>query len=154
MSLPNGASQFTLPKPPSLARGSDYAELSRQVRQAGLMERRPWRYAGRIALTVGLLAAGWTAFVLVGNSWWQLAVAVFLAVIFAQLGFLGHDAGHRQVSASRPAGHLLGVLLGKLCIGLSFVSGASKHNRPPAHPNTQDSDPAIALYALAFSPRP
>lgn len=153
MSLPNGASQFTLPKPPSLARGSDYAELSRQVRQAGLMERRPWRYAGRIALTVGLLAAGWTAFVLVGNSWWQLAVAVFLAVIFTQLGFLGHDAGHRQVSGSRRASYILGVLLGNLCVGLSFGWWVSKHNRHHAHPNTEDADPDIAMKVLAFTPR-
>src|SRR5258708_34571430 len=139
MSLPNGASQFTLPKPPSLARGSDYAELSRQVRQAGLMERRPWRYAGRIALTVGLLAAGWTAFVLVGNSWWQLAVAVFLAVIFTQLGFLGHDAGHRQVCASRRGSYIPGGLLGYLGIRLNLGLWVSQHHRPPAHPPTQDA---------------
>jgi fatty acid desaturase len=152
MSLPNGASQFTLPKPPSLGRGSDYAELSRQVRQAGLMDRRPWRYAGRIALTVGLLAAGWAAFVLVGNSWWQLAVAVFLAVIFTQLGFLGHDAGHRQVCASRRGSYILGVLLGNLGIGLSFGWWVSKHNRHHAHPNTEDADPDIAMKVLAFTP--
>ena len=66
--------------PRASSRGSDYAQLSRQIRQAGLMERRPGRYAWRIAATVFLLAVGWAAFVVVGNSWWQLAVAVFLAV--------------------------------------------------------------------------
>jgi len=152
MSLPDGASQVTLPKPPSLSRGSDYAELSRQVRQAGLMDRRPWRYAGRITLTVALLAGGWTAFVLVGNSWWQLAVAVFLAVAFTQLGFLGHDAGHRQVCASRRGSYILGTLLGNLGIGLSFGWWVSKHNRHHAHPNTEDADPDIAMKVLAFTP--
>ena len=59
--------------------GTDYARLSRAVRQAGLMDRRTGNYAWRIAITVFLLAAGWAAFVLVGNSWWQIGVAVFLA---------------------------------------------------------------------------
>ena len=45
----------------SLARsgGSDYARLSRAVRQAGLMDRRTGNYAWRIAITVFLLIAGW-----------------------------------------------------------------------------------------------
>ena len=80
-------------------RGSGYAQLSRQVKQAGLLNRRPGHYIARITVTALLLAAGWAAFVLLGNSWWQLAVAVFLAVMFTQFGFLGHDAGHRQISA-------------------------------------------------------
>ena len=50
--------------PPQPRRGSDYAELSRQVKQAGLLERRRWNYTWRIAVTVALLAAGWGAFVL------------------------------------------------------------------------------------------
>ena len=44
-------------------RGSEYAQLSRQIKQAGLLERRPGYYAWKIAVTVGLLAAGWAAFV-------------------------------------------------------------------------------------------
>ena len=81
------------------------------------------------------LAAGWAAFVLVGNSWWQLAVAVFLAVMFTQVGFLGHDAGHRQIFGSRRASYVLGLLYGNLCIGLSYGWWVDKHNRHHAHPN-------------------
>ena len=54
-----------------------------------------------MALTGGLLVGTWGLFVVVGNSWWQLFVAVLLAFVFTKLGFLGHDAGHRQMS---PAG--------------------------------------------------
>src|SRR5579863_7359801 len=78
-------------------RGSEYAMLSRRVRQAGLLDRRPRYYAWKITLTALAFAAGWAAFAVLGNSWWQLGIAVFLAVVFAQVGFLGHDAGHRQV---------------------------------------------------------
>jgi fatty acid desaturase len=132
-------------------RGSEYAQLSRQIKQAGLLERRPGYYAWKIAVTIGMLAAGWTAFAVVGNSWWQLAVAVFLAVVFTQIGFLGHDAGHRQVFASRRASYVAGVLLGNLGIGLSCGWWVGKHNRHHAHPNTEGADPDIAAGALAFT---
>jgi fatty acid desaturase len=135
----------------SQQRGSEYSELSRQVKAAGLLKRRPGYYAWKIAVTIGLLAAGWTAFVVLGNSWWQLAVAAFLAVIFTQIGFLGHDAGHRQVFASRRASYAAGLLLGNLSIGLSYGWWVDKHNRHHAHPNQEDADPDIAIGALAFS---
>jgi fatty acid desaturase len=132
-------------------RGSEYAQLSRHIKQAGLLDRRPRYYGWKIAVTAALLAAGWAAFVLVGNSWWQLAVAAFLAVMFTQVGFLGHDAGHRQIFGSRRANYVLGILLGNLGIGLSYGWWVSKHNRHHAHPNTEGADPDIMLSVLAFT---
>ncbi len=132
--------------------GSDYARLSRAVRQAGLMDRRTGNYAWRIAITTLLLAAGWAAFFLTGNSWWQLTVAVFLAVIFTQVAFLGHDAGHRQIFLSWRRSYVLGVLLGNLGIGLSFGWWVTKHNRHHSHPNTEGADPDIMLRVLAMTP--
>jgi fatty acid desaturase len=132
-------------------RGSEYAQLSRQVKQAGLLRRRPGYYTWKITVNAALLAAGWAAFVLVGDSWWQLAVAAFLAVVFTQAGFLGHDAGHRQISRSARANYILGVLHGNLAIGLSYGWWVAKHNRHHAHPNTVDADPDIMLTALAFT---
>jgi fatty acid desaturase len=139
--------------PPSSAsrRGSEYAQLSRQIKQAGLLERRGRYYAWKIAATVVALAAGWTAFVMVGDSWWQLAVAAFLAVAFTQIGFLGHDAGHRQIFGSRRPSYVAGVLLGNLGIGLSYGWWVSKHNRHHAHPNQEGADPDIAVNAVAFT---
>jgi len=144
------------PLPPAGAptapqRGSDYAQLSHQVKQAGLLERRPGRYIWKITVTAALLAAGWAVFVLVGDSWWQLAVAAFLAVMFTQAGFLGHDAGHRQISGSRRASYILGILVGNLGIGLSYGWWVSKHNRHHAHPNTEGADPDITMKVLAFT---
>ena len=141
----------TASAPSGPQRGSDYAQLSRQVKQAGLLERRPGRYAWKITATAVLLAAGWAVFVLVGDSWWQLAVAVFLAVMFTQFGFLGHDAGHRQISSSRRVSYILGILLGNLGIGLSYGWWVAKHNRHHAHPNTEGADPDISMKVLAFT---
>jgi len=138
---------------PELAspRGSDFAALSRQVRQAGLLDRLPRYYTWKIALTAAALAVGWAAFAAIGNSWWQLADAVFLAVVFAQIGFLGHDAGHSQVFRSRRANTVLGIACGNLITGVSFGWWGGKHSRHHAHPNTEGADPDIAIGVLAFS---
>jgi len=133
------------------AAGSDYAQLSKQVRQAGLMRRRPGYYTVKIAITVGLFAAGWTGFVLLGRSWYQLLIAAFLAAVFTQVAFLGHDAGHRQIFATRTGNDLLGFLYGNLLVGLSFGWWIDKHNRHHAHPNTEGADPDIGDGALAFT---
>jgi len=131
--------------------GSDYARLSRAVRQAGLMDRCSGNYAWRIAITVFLLAAGWAGFVLAGNSWWQLGLAVFLAIMFTQVAFLGHDAGHRQICASRRLSYILGLVMGNLGIGLSFGWWVAKHNRHHANPNTEGADPDIMMRVLAMT---
>jgi fatty acid desaturase len=131
--------------------GSEYAELSRRVRDAGLLDRCTRYYTWKIIVTVGALAGGWAAFVSVGGSWWTLAVAAFLAVLFTQVGFLGHDAGHRQIFGSRRSGYVAGVLLGNLGIGLSYGWWVEKHNRHHAHPNTEGADPDIASSALIFT---
>jgi fatty acid desaturase len=136
---------------PASPRGSDYAALSRLVRQSGLLDRRPGYYAWKIALTLGALVLGWAAFAVIGNSWWQLGVAVFLAIAFAQTGFLGHDAGHSQVFRTRRANTVLGIACGNLAIGMSYDWWAGKHNRHHAHPNTEGADPDIMIGVLAFS---
>jgi fatty acid desaturase len=156
-SSPETATGRTWPRQPAVPtsgagpRGSDYAQLTRHIKQAGLLERRSRYYIWKITLTTAALAAGWAAFVLVGNSWWQLGVAAFLAVMFTQVGFLGHDAGHRQIFGSRRANYILGVLYGNLGIGLSYGWWVDKHHRHHAHPNTEGADPDIRPSALVFT---
>lgn len=136
---------------PASPRGSDYAALSRQVRQAGLLDRRPGCYVWKVTLTAAALVLGWAAFAAIGDSWWQLGDAVFLAVVFAQFGFLGHDAGHSQVFRTRLANAVLGIACGNLGAGVSYEWWTGKHSRHHAHPNTEGADPDIAMGTLAFS---
>ena len=136
---------------PQARRGSDYAQLSRQVAGAGLLERRPGTYAVRIALTAGLFAAGWVAFALVGDSWWQMLVAVFLAVGTTQVAFLGHDAGHRQMFRNRAASQTAGMISGNFAVGLSYGWWIDKHNRHHANPNHEDEDPDVGAGALVWT---
>jgi fatty acid desaturase len=131
--------------------GSLFGLLLKRVREAGLLERRPGHYIRRIAATAFLLVAGWTAFFLVGDSWWQLAVAMFLAFVFTQLAFIGHEAGHQQITASRRSNDVLGLLHADLTVGLSYGWWVDKHNRHHAHPNQEGKDPDIENGALAFT---
>ncbi|WP_408637764.1 fatty acid desaturase family protein [Nocardia bovistercoris] len=132
------------------ARGSDYAVLAREVRRAGLLHRRRRYYLYKTTAVTLAYLGGWVAFVLLGESWWQLGVAAFLAAVFAQFAFLGHDAGHRQIFASRRANYLYGLFAGNLGIGLSIGWWVSNHNRHHAHPNTEGADPD-ATGILAYS---
>ncbi|MGH3382281.1 MAG: fatty acid desaturase family protein [Actinoallomurus sp.] len=125
------------------ARGSDYAVLCRQIRSAGLLDRRPGYYTVKIAANTLMLVAGGTAFVLLGRSWYQLLVAAFLAFVFTQIAFVGHDAGHRQIAGSRRINDLLGVLHGNLLVGLSYGWWVAKHNRHHANPNHEERDPDL-----------
>ncbi|MGQ4600450.1 fatty acid desaturase [Nocardia sp. R6R-6] len=131
-------------------RGSAYSVLLRRVREEGLLDRRLRYYFWKSAATTAALAAGWAAFVVIGDSWWQLGVAAFLAVVFAQIAFLGHDAGHRQIFRTRRANYLFGVIFGNLGIGVSIGWWTSNHNRHHAHPNTEGADPDV-MGVLAHS---
>ena len=133
-------------------RGSDFAELCRLIRREGLLDRRPRYYAVKIAVLVVLLAVGWAAFFAIGDSWWQLAVAVYLSVIFGQVGFVAHEAGHRQIFRSRRANDIVGLGGGNLLIGLSYGWWISKHNRHHSHPNQLGKDPDISIAVIAFTP--
>ena len=67
-----------------------------------------------------LPAAGWAVFALAGDSWRQLGVAAFLAVMLTQAGFPDHDAAHRQIPGSPRASHIPGHLPGNPGTGLSY----------------------------------
>ena len=150
---------MTDPGPPQLSRpvavadpvSAGYTELRRRIRQEGLMDRRPRYYAIKIAVLAVLLAGGWAAFFALGDSWYQLLAAVYLAAVFGQVAFLGHEAGHRQIFRSRRGNDLVGLVYGNLMIGLSFRWWTGKHNRHHAYPNQEGKDPDIAIPVLAFS---
>jgi fatty acid desaturase len=132
-------------------RWSEYTQLSRQVKQAGLLDRRRGWYAARIAINLTLLGAGAAAFAVLGDSWWQLVTAAYLAVVFTQIAFVGHDAGHRQIFRSRRANDLVGLIHANLLVGISFGWWVPKHNAHHSNPNHEDLDPDISITALAFT---
>jgi fatty acid desaturase len=121
----------------------EFHHLTQDLRAAGLFARRLGYYWVKVALTVVAFAAGWAAFFLIGDSWATLAIAVVLGVVATQLGFIGHDAGHRQIFESRRANRLLGLGIGNGLIGMSYGWWVPKHNAHHAHPNEPGRDPDI-----------
>ncbi len=128
----------------------DYGELSQLIRQAGLLRRRYGYYVVKISLNVLAFAGGWVAFFHLGDSWWQLFLAVFFAVVFAQLSFIGHDAGHKQIFRTGRANDVIGFWHGGM-VGLSYASWMEQHTRHHANPNHEDDDPDIHIPAIAFT---
>jgi fatty acid desaturase len=132
-----------------------FRALALQVRAMGLLDRRPGYYRVKITLMIAAFFAGWALFAAVGNSWAALAVAPLVGMMFTQLGFLGHDAGHNQVFGPRRRNRLLGLIVGNALIGLSFGWWVPKHNAHHAHPNEMGRDPDIgggAALALPDAP--
>ncbi|CAD5917555.1 MULTISPECIES: fatty acid desaturase family protein [Streptomyces] len=136
---------------PERTAGSDFARLSKKIAEQGLMARRPGDYAARIAAVTVLTAGGWTAFVLVGSSWWTLAVAAFLAVVFGQVALLAHDIAHRQVFRLRKASERAGRITANAGIGMGYGWWQEKHTRHHANPNHEELDPDIAPDVMVWS---
>ncbi|MGP3917830.1 fatty acid desaturase family protein [Nonomuraea sp. 10N515B] len=136
---------------PSGERGSDFARLARRISEARLLDKRPGYYTARIGLVAGLFAGGWALFAAVGDSWWQVPVALLLAVAFAQVTLLAHDLAHGQISRSRRTSRMAGLLVGNLAIGLSYGWWMDKHTRHHANPNHEDHDPDVSPEVLVWS---
>jgi fatty acid desaturase len=147
------ASTMPAPPEPQERMGSDYAELSRRISRAGLMRRRSGRYVVRMAVVFGLLAAAWAGFAVLGDSWWTLLFAAGLGVLFTQIGFLGHDVGHRQVFTTKRAADRFGLVAGNLLIGLGYGWWIDKHTRHHANPNHEEKDPDVAPGAIRWTQR-
>ena len=133
--------------------GSEFAPLLRQIKEQGLLERRPGWYAGCIAVNALALAAVAAGVVALGDSWWVLVLALPLAVLWARTAFIGHDAGHGQIAAGRRANRVLGLVHGNLLLGMSYAWWNDKHNRHHANPNHVDKDPDVGVGVLVWTQR-
>jgi fatty acid desaturase len=148
---PTAPSSTTDPRFPTLPADA-FGELSRRIKDAGLFDPQPGYYVAKIAFTLLLLAGGWTAFVLVGDSWWTMAVAAFMGFVYAQTGFVGHDIGHRQVTRSRRGQDILGLIHGNLLMGFSYGWWVGHHNKHHSNPNHLEKDSDITRRRSIFIP--
>ncbi len=135
------------------ARGaSTFSTLRAAVQAEGLLGRTRTFYVLLCSgLGLGIVGLG-VAFVLLGDSWWQLAVAGALGILLTQFAFLGHEASHRQILASGPANDRLGRVLAAGVVGISYAWWMTKHTRHHANPNRRAHDPDIAWDTVSFIP--
>ncbi len=130
---------------------SSFTALTRQVQEAGLLRRAYGYYWTKLialtALGVGLAVA----FVLIGDTWWQLVTAVALALLMTQIAFLGHDAAHRQIFVSGKWNEWVSLIVINLFVGMGSGWWQRKHTKHHAAPNTLHKDPDIDPGVLAFT---
>ena len=115
------------------------------------MAKQPAYYGRKMLLNLVLLA---TAFLLIQrfhNPWAELCNAAFLAFVFAQLGFIVHDAGHQEIF-TRPAGNeVVGLIHSNLLLGFSYSWWLNKHNLHHCSPNHITADPDVEIPLFAFT---
>ncbi|WP_150309137.1 fatty acid desaturase family protein [Planctomonas psychrotolerans] len=129
---------------------SEYSALLHTVREAGLLGRRKAFYITMFSIICLLTAGAWTAFALLGDSWYQLIVAAGLGILFTQFAFLAHEASHRQVFASGKVNDTSGRLLANIFVGISYSWWMTKHSRHHANPNVVGKDPDIEPDFIVF----
>ncbi|MFJ2766699.1 fatty acid desaturase family protein [Streptomyces sp. NPDC087300] len=133
--------------------GSDFAPLLRTVKEQGLLDRRIGWYTRTVAINaLALVVVGFGMFLL-GTSWWVLLLAPVLSVLCARTAFIGHDAGHSQISGNRTVGRAMGLIHGNLLLGMSSAWWNDKHNRHHANPNHTEKDPDVAADVMVWTSR-
>mgnify|MGYP000936620856 CR=1 FL=1 len=129
-----------------------FAELRRQVADAGLLRTQRLYYTVKIGGTLLAWAAGWAVLIAIGPSWWQLLVAVYLAECAVQLAFIFHDASHKEISRSKNLTLFIGYTVGNLLLGISFGWWLSHHGQHHNNPNHLELDPDITRKIAVFTP--
>ncbi|GAA1153078.1 acyl-CoA desaturase [Kribbella jejuensis] len=127
----------------TITKGSDFSPLLREIKAAGLLERRTAAYAMAIGINVVLMALTWAGIAAIGASWWVILLALPLGILTTRAAFFGHDAGHQQIAGSRKLHDWIGMLHGNLVLGMSYAWWVDKHNRHHANPNHTDKDPDV-----------
>ena len=135
---------------PAVLEQQDYAELKRRIVAAGLLEKQPGYYFFNVAVRLALLAASITLLFVIDILWVQLLNAVFLAFALTQLGYLGHDAGHRQIFRTAQRNDTFGLSINFL-LGISRTWWVDTHNEHHVDPNDLERDPHTLLPIFAFS---
>jgi len=127
-----------------------YTRLSQVVKETGLLRRTRWFYA----MVGGILAVAFggaiTGFILFGASWYQLLIAAAFGILFTQVAFLAHEAGHKQILASGKGNERLARILAVGVVGISYSWWTSKHTRHHGNPNRIGKDPDIEMDTVSF----
>jgi len=145
----SGAAPGSPPREP--VANSDFTDLARVIKSTGLMRRRYGYYWTKLALIPVAFIVSIGVFIWIGDSWWQMFMAVWFAFLFTQTAFLGHDAAHRQIFRSGKWNDWISLILGGF-VGMSYGWWQHKHTRHHANPNQLGIDPDIDLPVVAFTP--
>jgi fatty acid desaturase len=117
------------------------------------LDHRPHAYAVKAVLIIVGIAGTAAALIVLNHTWWAVLLAPVAAVLSAQTAFFGHDAGHKQISASAKVDRRLGLVAANLLDGISYGWWQDKHLRHHAHPNQVGLDPDVGEGVIAWTER-
>jgi fatty acid desaturase len=129
---------------------NEYAELKWLLAQKGLFDRQPRYYTWKVLQMLSCLGLALGTLMTTDLLWLQLLNAAFLAFVFTQIAFIGHDAGHRQMFRSSQSTAAFGLLC-TLFTAISYSWWVEKHSQHHRHPNHLEWDPDVRLRFLVFS---
>jgi fatty acid desaturase len=127
-----------------------YVELRERVVGQGLLDRQPIYYTHKIATALILLGASIAIFVIFDSFLIRLLDAVFMAFAFGQIGYVGHDAGHRGIFKSNKGNEAVGLAVNFL-LSLCRSWWITRHNQHHSTPNDLELDPHTEIPFMAFS---
>lgn len=128
-----------------------YPELRKLAQDAGLYKKRPWRIIVHATITLSCFAATLFLAHTFRDSWLALiGFATLAGFLSLHMGYVMHDAGHRQCSRSTLFNNILGFISTSV-IGMSFLTWMDIHNEHHDHPNHDDDDPDVSVPFIAYS---
>jgi fatty acid desaturase len=133
------------------AAGDEFRELLTLVRQSGLLAKQPAYYGRKMLLNLALLVGAFLLIKTFHNPWAEIFNAAFLAFVFAQLGFIVHDAGHQEIFSGPAGNEALGLIHSNLLLGFSYSWWLHKHNLHHCSPNHVTADPDVDIPLFAFT---
>jgi fatty acid desaturase len=133
------------------AAGEEFRDLHTLVRQSGLLAKQPAYYGRKMFLNFVLLVSAFLLIARFHNPWVELCNAAFLAFVFAQLGFIVHDAGHQEIFSGPPGNEAIGLIHSNLLLGFSYSWWLHKHNLHHCSPNHVTADPDVDIPLFAFT---
>src|SRR5271156_6928917 len=131
--------------------GDEFRELLSLVRQSGLLAKQPGYYVRKMLVNFVLLVGAFLLIKTFHNPWAELCNAAFLAFVFAQLGFIVHDAGHQEIFSGPAGNEALGLIHSNLLLGFSYSWWLHKHNSHHCSPNHITADPDVDIPLFAFT---
>jgi fatty acid desaturase len=133
-------------------KSNQYRELKKSIQAAGLFDRQYGYYARTALLSWTLLVLGFALLPWAGSHGVYLIDAVFLAFVFSQFGYLGHDGAHLEVFSEWRNNYIFCLIHGNFLLGMSTGWWTRKHNLHHSNPNCISLDGELEIAGLAFTP--
>jgi len=143
------ATQATAPQ--RVGASATFSELLGRVKAEQLLDTTTGYDVRRLVRSLVLPALGLAAFFEIGDSWWQIAVALWMGLCGGQSAFMWHEVGHKAMFPhNKRVSNTVGYLHANVVNGVSYGWWVNHHNRHHSNPNHLEMDPDIGRRTAIF----